>query len=111
MYFHDWLMKHPKLSRYSKDVTTTLRNSVGDRMGYSGWNEIFVALKIIQEAHHKDARMNNEQPYLIHQFEIISDYLKKYPQKNINLHDILILLLHDTIEDHPEYWKQILEQF
>lgn len=80
-------------------------------MGYSGWNEIFVALKIIQEAHHKDARMNNEQPYLIHQFEIISDYLKKYPQKNINLHDILILLLHDTIEDHPEYWKQILEQF
>lgn len=59
-------------------------------------------------AHGSDARQNNQSPYLVHQFQIISEYIQEY---SANLHDILVFLLHDVIEDHPEFWKEIYETF
>lgn len=65
----------------------------------------------MERAHWWDSRKGVKKPYLHHQFEIISDYLDKYDTNEIHLWDILILLLHDVLEDHPEYWREILDKF
>lgn len=36
--------------------------------------------------------------------------IEKYP-KEVNFEDVLALILHDAIEDHPECWWDILVQF
>ena len=66
----------------------------------------------MQIAHGSDARKSDTKPpYIIHQFEIISDYINDDTIDDITLYDILVFFLHDVIEDHPEYWRDILEQF
>lgn len=66
----------------------------------------------MQIAHESDARKSDSKPpYIIHQFEIISDYIHENAIDDIRLYDILIFFLHDVVEDHPQYWKEILEQF
>lgn len=36
--------------------------------------------------------------------------IETYPNE-VNFHDIIVLILHDTIEDHPECWQDIVNQF
>jgi len=85
-----------------------MKNSFWNQQTLSWWNELLKGIDIMYRAHWKDARKNDGSPYLVHQFQIISDYIDKY---NANLHDILVFLLHDVIEDHSEYWKEIYTNF
>lgn len=65
----------------------------------------------MERAHWDDIRKRNSAPYIIHQFEIIRDYLWKISPRRVSLHRIVVLLLHDVIEDHPEYWREIFDKF
>lgn len=70
------------------------------------------AYRISIEAHAGQKRKSWEA-YIIH----IRDVLKKLKEHNEILgetatsEDIIVALLHDSLEDHPEYFGQILETF
>lgn len=109
--FHEWLLYHPKLARFNRDVEIIISNQSWTEKWWSWWTEVLYAIDLMEKAHWNDTRKRTGSPYIVHQFEIIKDYLKKTTPRKVNLHKIVVLLLHDVIEDHPEYWKEIYNKF
>jgi (p)ppGpp synthase/HD superfamily hydrolase len=93
--FHSWLMRHDKIQNFP----------------YKVWGILYSGLCLAEEIHWTDARKNDRRPYIHHQIEIVIDYITKYPEEKISSSDILVLILHDAMEDHPECWMIILERF
>lgn len=90
--FHEWLLFHPKLLEFSEKAM----------------NIIFHALRKGEEVHALDRRLSGEQ-YSAHLIRTVIALLQKY--KTISPRDIIVLILHDALEDHTECWKAIYESF
>lgn len=88
-------MNHPALSHFS----------------YEEWNIVFRALRKAEKIHAKKFRDNDKRPYMIHIVEMIVEYLTRYSTHRIRPQDILALALHDVIEEVPECWRDILNEF
>lgn len=58
------------------------------------------------EMHDKDRR-HDETWYIHHQIRIILSFIKKYEE--ITGEDVIIFMLHDVLEDHPEYWREVYD--
>ncbi len=93
--FHFWLMEHPKCARFPSRV----------------WDILFQGFRLAEAVHNEDMRKNDKRPYINHQIEMILEYLEKYETRAIFSDDILALMLHDIIEDHPECWRMVLDTF
>ena len=93
--FHEFLMSHPALSHFS----------------YEEWNIVFRALRKAEKIHAKKFRDNDKRPYMIHIVEMIVEYLTRYSAHRIRSQDISALALHDVVEEVPECWRDILNEF
>ncbi len=91
--FHAWLVSHPELS-FSRKVWDILRHG----------------LVTAEDIHWDDIRENTKTPYSTHYIEMIQEYIDRYEWR-ITHNDILVLALHDTLEAHPERWREILHKF
>lgn len=90
--FHEWLLFHPKLLECSEKAM----------------NIIFHALRKGEEVHELDRRLSGEK-YSAHLIRTVIALLEKY--NTISPRDIIVLILHDSLEDHTECWKSIYESF
>lgn len=42
---------------------------------------------------------------------MIIDFIERYKKEGIHPEDVLVLALHDALEEHPEYWHDIITTF
>ena len=64
-----------------------------------------------ERIHVHQTRKRDGSPYILHPIEIIEKYAQMTHYEEMRGRDILILALHDTIEDHPEHWQHILDTY
>lgn len=88
-------MQHPKLSSVSQDV----------------WEILFHALRSGEKIHIGDYRIENKSPYITHPIKVVISWLHVHEGEEADPMNVLVLILHDVIEEHPESWKDILEEF
>lgn len=71
------------------------------------WEMTFRVARLAEEIHLGEVRRVSGMPYITHPIEIVLEYInqKRYP----NWKSIIVLLLHDTLESHPERWQEILD--
>jgi (p)ppGpp synthase/HD superfamily hydrolase len=70
---------------------------------------IFRALRFSEKTHITDIRQNTGEPYIIHPIATIISILKESPHAYSQ--DIIVMILHDALEDHPSCWWDILAEF
>ena len=70
------------------------------------------AYRIAIEAHAGQQRKSWD-PYILHVEAVLSILWKHVPTwgKALSPQDIIVALLHDVVEDHPQYFGEILETF
>ncbi|NRH20952.1 hypothetical protein HOO68_02830 [Candidatus Gracilibacteria bacterium] len=90
---HEWICKHPYFSEISIEVFTV----------------IFQSFRVAEHIHKKDQRKDGS-PYILHPIRLVQSVIEKYPDV-ADPDDSIVLILHDTIEDHPECWWEILSKF
>jgi len=90
---HEWIYKHPYFSEVSDEVL----------------HIIFRSFRIAEKIHKKDTRKDGS-PYILHPIRLVQSMVEKYPDV-ADPDDSMVLILHDTIEDHPDCWWQILSLF
>lgn len=89
----EWLNDHPFSARISWDVLRL----------------IFLSFDHAQHIHQRDLRRNGE-PYITHPIWIVIAFITAYPN-TVKSNDAIVMILHDAIEDHPEYWIEILKKY
>jgi len=94
--FHAWLMDHPHTTRLHHERV---------------WNILWHGLRDAQDIHAQQRRKRDDAQYVIHPMELVSQYVTETSPRHISPRDMLILTLHDTIEDHPHQWRYILEKY
>ncbi len=72
--------------------------------------QITDAYVLTQKAHKKDKRKDGT-PYMNHIDGVIRKYLEITKKDSISPADLCIAILHDAIEDHPEFSEQVFETF
>lgn len=79
---------------------------------------MFRALRFADLVHLHDRRKDGT-PYITHPIRLVEQAIEQHPQKNIT-NDVIILALHDVIEDHGEeilsghtlpVWREVLDEF
>ena len=80
------LKNHPKCSTFSE----------------SDWSMISTAIYLAKTIHRNDKR-HDERPYIVHPLEVTENLIAH--QDKLTVTDICVALLHDTLEDHPAYWR------
>jgi hypothetical protein len=73
-------------------------------------NNIEKALVFALWAHRHQERESG-QPYMEHIRWATYDYITLSKKSRLEAKDIIIMILHDTIEDRPEYMRKLLEIF
>jgi hypothetical protein len=68
--------------------------------------QVSKVMQLADKIHANDTR-HDKSKYIHHQIRIIISYVEKYG--DITPHDTIVFMLHDAIEDHPEYWKEIFD--
>lgn len=68
------------------------------------------AFSLACEAHAEQTR-KSDHPYMDHISEVLWDYLRITRKSYIDRDDIIVVLLHDVLEDHPEFAHKIMEAF
>ncbi len=84
---------------------------------YGSWSDyhklqIKEAYRMATEAHIGQER-KSKKAYITHIEDVLSRAKKQSKTIDISLtpDDIIVALLHDTLEDHPEYFDEIYETF
>ncbi len=73
----------------------------------SEWEIIFRAAQLAEGFHLGEIRKVSRMPYITHPIEIVLEYISQesYP----NWKNITVLILHDTLESHPERWQEVFD--
>lgn len=79
------------------------------------WNILHHGLRLAETIHKDDIRVNDKTPYSTHFIEMIIEFIERESAKDdgkpIESNHLLVLALHDTMEEHPEFWHDILRLF
>ncbi len=68
------------------------------------------AFEIACRAHVDQERMSGD-PYMDHISEVLWDYLCIAKESHVEWDDLIVAILHDVLEDHPEYAELIMDEF
>ena len=90
---HGWICKHPYFSEVADEV----------------FHVIYRSFRVAEDIHRNDTRKDGS-PYIFHPIRLVQSMVEKYPDI-ADPEDSIVLILHDTIEDHPDCWWQILSLF
>ena len=90
---HGWICKHPYFSEVADEV----------------FHVIYRSFRVVEDIHRNDIRKDGS-PYIFHPIRLVQSMVEKYPDI-ADPEDSIVLILHDTIEDHPDCWWQILSLF
>jgi hypothetical protein len=85
---------------------------LSDDISWEDFKNIKEAYRIWVEAHSLQFRKSG-RPYIIH-IEWVLSILKWYAQKlgqKIEPQDLIVAILHDVLEDHPQYFEEIYAKF
>lgn len=70
---------------------------------------LFQAFRTAEEVHKDDKRANG-WAYIKHPIELVQSMIHWYG-KRARIGDLITLILHDVIEDHPDSWKEVYNKF
>lgn len=90
---HGWISRHPSFSQLPQRVLGIILHSFG----------------VAEDIHKHDLR-KDKNLYILHPIRLVTSMIQKYPDI-VHPDDSIVLILHDSIEDHPECWPEILRNF
>jgi GTP diphosphokinase / guanosine-3',5'-bis(diphosphate) 3'-diphosphatase len=94
-----------------EDFPNSLRHLL-DSLSESAVKLVKEAYRISVEAHKKQQRKSGHA-YISHVRSTVAGMHTLAPQRDIKLRsdDIIVALLHDALEDHPQYFDEIYNKF
>lgn len=60
---------------------------------------------------HEEQKRGDDRPYIEHIKRTVMRFLSITQADSVDADDIIVAILHDTIEDHPKYIAEIREKF
>lgn len=74
---------------------------------------IFAAFRFAEAVHDGDFRKDKRTPYITHPIDIIEERIIDGENENPShiANDTMVMVLHDTIEEHPDCWRAIVDSF
>lgn len=92
--FLEAIFSHEKCQHFSENDRSKIREAYG----------------FARKIHRNDTR-KSKRPYIEHIEETTDEYLRIIQKEKVTPEDIMVAILHDTIEDHPECSQDLQEKF